>query len=378
MDEYLSGVYFDPSQPESFGGVKKLHDRSRADGKDHSLADIKDWLSQQETYTLFAPPVLSGSIRRPRVVVGSKFQQFDSDTASMTAYAKVNNGLAYFLVVIDIFTRYAWTRPLRTLTAKESLKALKSVLNEQKCRVLRTDGGSEFVNRWVDGYLKREVIKHVVTRNETKANFAERLIKTLKSRLVKDMFHRKSKVWGQRRLAEVTEAYNSSVHRSIGMTPVYAATKAERADLWNAQYGVKLKRKKTTSRPSGKRPLYKFETGDVVRIARFREPFTREYDEHWTHELFVVADRDTQQGIPMYVIKDYANKEIEGKFYTREKHKVSHRKGFAKNQKERKARLHRELEGMEVSVIRLVRSRGRSGRGYKYRVTDRSTSHSCI
>ena len=322
MDEYLSGVYFDPSQPESFGGVKKLHDRSRADGKDYSLADVKDWLSQQETYTLFAPPVLSGSIRRPRVVVGSKFQQFDSDTASMTAYAKVNDGLAYFLVVIDIFTRYAWTRPLRTLTAKESLKALKSVLNEQKCRVLRTDGGSEFVNRWVDGYLKRKVIKHVVTRNETKANFAERLIKTLKSRLVKDMFHRKSKVWGQRRLAEVTEAYNSSVHRSIGMTPVYAATKAERADLWNAQYGVKLKRKKTTSRPSGKRPLYKFETGDVVRIERFREPFTREYDEHWTHELFVVADRDTQQGIPMYVIKDYANKEIEGKFYTRELIKV--------------------------------------------------------
>ena len=54
------------------------------------------------------------------------------------------------------------------------------------------------------------------------------------------------------------------------------------------------------------------ETGDVVRIARFRELFTREYDEHWTHELFVVADRDTQQGIPMYVIKDYANKEIGG------------------------------------------------------------------
>ena len=322
MDDYLSGVYFDPSQPEAFGGAKKLYDRSRADGKGYSLASVKDWLSHQETYTLFAPPVLSGSIRRPRVVVGSKFQQFDSDTASMTAYAKVNDGLAYFLVVIDIFTRYAWTRPLRTLTAKESLKALKSVLNEQKCQVLRTDGGSEFANRWVDGYLKREGIKHVVTRNETKANFAERLIKTLKSRLVKDMFHRKSKVWGQRRLAEVTEAYNSSVHRSIGMTPVYAATKAERAVLWNAQYGVKLKRKKTTSRPRRKRPLYKFETGDAVRIARFREPFTREYDEHWTHELFVVADRDTQQGIPMYVIKDYANKEIEGKFYTRELIKV--------------------------------------------------------
>ena len=36
----------------------------------------------------------------------------------------------------------------------------------------------------------------------------------------------------------------------------------------------------------------------------------------------MVADRDKQQGVPMYVLKDYADREIEGKFYTEEMIKV--------------------------------------------------------
>ena len=246
MDQYLSGVYFDPAQPEAYGGVRKLYKRSKADGKGYTLARIRDWLGGQEAYTLFAPPVLSGSIKRPRVVVSDSFQQADSDTCNMTAYVKSSKGLAYFLVVIDIFTRFAWTRPLYSLTAKETLKALKSVLEKQQFGVLRTDGGSEFNNHLVKDYLKSRNVKHVVTRNETKENAAERLIKTIKYRLVKGMFYRQSKVWGERRLREVTEAYNNSIYRSIGMTPFRASTEATRAEVWNVQYGVKKKKKKTT------------------------------------------------------------------------------------------------------------------------------------
>ena len=50
----------------------------------------------------------------------------------------------------------------------------------RRTRTLRTDNGTEFKNRWVKQFLKKEGIHAYTTKNETKANFAERVIRTLK------------------------------------------------------------------------------------------------------------------------------------------------------------------------------------------------------
>ena len=55
----------------------------------------------------------------------------------------------YFLLCIDIFTRYVWTRPLKTLQGKEMEKVLQDLFEEVQPEVFRTDGGSEFNNKWV-------------------------------------------------------------------------------------------------------------------------------------------------------------------------------------------------------------------------------------
>lgn len=36
---------------------------------------------------------------------------------------------------------------------------------------------------------------------------------------------------------------------------------------------------------------FKFKTGDIVRITYIRNVFSREYDERWTRELFIVSYR---------------------------------------------------------------------------------------
>lgn len=50
-------------------------------------------------------------------------------------------------------------------------------------KAIRTDKGSEFYNRDLKRYLKEKNIKKFYALNETKANFAERYIQTLKKRL---------------------------------------------------------------------------------------------------------------------------------------------------------------------------------------------------
>jgi hypothetical protein len=65
-----------------------------------------------------------------------------ADTAQMnTADKKENDGYIYFLVVIDIFSKYAWARPLKTKTAKEVTDALSDILktSNRRCNTLFTD-----------------------------------------------------------------------------------------------------------------------------------------------------------------------------------------------------------------------------------------------
>ena len=73
----------------------------------------------------------------------------------MSFYTSHNSGYKYFVLFIHIFSRYVWTVRLKTKTGQEVVKALKSVFAQgRKCRQLRTDKGTEFLNRHVEKYLK--------------------------------------------------------------------------------------------------------------------------------------------------------------------------------------------------------------------------------
>lgn len=76
------------------------------------------------------------------------------------------------------------------------------------------------------------------------------------------------------------------------------------------------------SKPKRVRRPFRFKVGDRVRIRHLRNIFTREYDEKWSHEIFVVSERRLRGGLPVYIFKDYLNDEIKGTFYQAELQKV--------------------------------------------------------
>ena len=56
MDEYLSSVYYDSKRSGGFGGVDRLYNDVKKEGKfDISRAKIKEWLMKQDAYTLHKP-----------------------------------------------------------------------------------------------------------------------------------------------------------------------------------------------------------------------------------------------------------------------------------------------------------------------------------
>ena len=69
------------------------------------------------------------------------------------------------------------------------LQGLKSVFKDGfKVNMVRTDQGMEFRSKEVNAYLKSQNVHQFYALNtETKANYAERLIKTLKHKLFRFM-----------------------------------------------------------------------------------------------------------------------------------------------------------------------------------------------
>ena len=103
----------------------------RNDGKfELSKYKIRKWLQRQEPYCLQRS--LKRSFKWNTVIVKGVDDQWDVDLMDMIKFAKYNNGYKFILVVIAIFSKYVWLRPLKDKKGESVSKALKYVLAEGK------------------------------------------------------------------------------------------------------------------------------------------------------------------------------------------------------------------------------------------------------
>ena len=314
-ETYLSSFYFNPAHSASFSSPARLYKFVKQDGKYRmTRKEINDWLSKQDAYTLHKPAQIN--FKRPKFLSFRPEFAWDSDTANMTKFSEHNNGYKYFAVFIDIFTRYLYTVPLKTLQGVEMSKAISKVISEddRKPVHLRNDGGGEYVNLEVRKVLNDHQINQIVTKTEKKANYAERVIKNIKLKISKYMTHNETYKWIDT-LSKFTDSYNHSYHRSIKMTPSQAR-KETRYKVWQNQFNPQNQREFQQYKK------YRFKLGDRVKVSYLRQAFSREYSEKWSTEIFTIADRKKNQGIPMYQLKDYDNDLIEGYFYEPELQKA--------------------------------------------------------
>ena len=79
--------------------------------------------------------------------------QYKVDLANMQKLKDKNDGVAFLLVIIDVFTHYLWVEPLKTKT-EDVIKAFKKVFKHVKTpKRLRMDRGGEFTGQKVQDYF---------------------------------------------------------------------------------------------------------------------------------------------------------------------------------------------------------------------------------
>ena len=309
---YLRKLYFTPRGPASYSGLAALLDIIKRENR-YKLKkkDVREWLEEQETYTVFKePPKTSETVK---VLVSHIDEQWDADSAHMRRYARENRGYSYFLVVVDTVSRFAWTRAQKTLTAEETGEGLRSVLEGgRRPQRLRTDRGTEFRGAAAQRVLRDKNVDHFTTNNDTKANYAERLIRTLKRKLYKYMSEKQTNVW-YNALPLITESYNATPHRGLGGKAPKDVTEEDQAEIWFRR----------VDKPKSRVPTdYKYAVGETVRITTANKPFERAFDEQFTREFFYISNRLTEQGIHRYELVDADREAILGKFYTEELQKT--------------------------------------------------------
>ena len=317
MENRLGVIYTDPSAPGSFQGPLKLYQSAKRNGENElKHKAVAQYLQKENTYTLNRQ--VRSRYPQNRLVVEGYDSNWDIDLAELSLLHKENNGYKYVLLAIDVFSRYIWLRPLKTKYAKEIVNALKTVFKEgRQPNIIRTDGGREFQNAMVKTFLANNGIHLLQTYNSTQANYSERAIKTIKSKIYRYLIHRNTLKYVDV-LQDFAKSYNNTIHSSIGRPPA-EVTKENESEVRFEEY---MRRRKPKNDAGYPHQQMKFKVGDKVRVSLRRSAFQREYDQRWSGEVFVVTEARRRSTIPIYKLEDWYGEPIKGTFYTQELQKV--------------------------------------------------------
>ena len=109
-------------------------------------SDASEFLKKQKVYQMtrtqhhkMNKPILSKNVN----------ERWGIDCINMTSFANNNggqqNGYKFILTVVDYFSRFVWARRMKTQTAINVTKALKSIVEETNTypKIIQADNGSE-------------------------------------------------------------------------------------------------------------------------------------------------------------------------------------------------------------------------------------------
>ena len=236
---------------------------------------------------------------------------WETDLAFVQVVAKENDRVNYLLVVIDVFAKYVWVRPMKNKTAHSLLEAFDSILSENgKPEKLRTDKGTEFLNETFQQYLKNKNIHFYTANNEPKASVVERVNRTLKSKLYR-YFTAVNSLCYIDVLQDLVDSYNNTYHRSIGRAP---------ATVIFVNFGT-VRRKLYGEMNSTAPKKFKFRVGDHVRLSLQKRLFKKRYKMNWTEEIFQIT-RQLSRTLVVYTVQDLLEGLIEGTFCEEKLQKV--------------------------------------------------------
>ena len=213
------------------------------------------------------------------------------DILDLEDYGSENNrGYRYVLVIIDNFSKYGWTIPLKNKNAQTIKDSFENILinSKRSPNLIESDRGKEFYNNIFQDFLNKNNIKLYSRNSSYGVVFAERFNRTIRDLLKKIVFEQGDAKWIDI-LQSITKQYNNRVHSSTKLSPKDASLKKNEGYVYK---NLLDKRKKVKP---------KYEIGDLVRTADLKKTFSKGDTTNWSYKLYKITEviNDT---IPSYKI----------------------------------------------------------------------------
>ena len=265
-------------------------------------AKIADFLRTNTNHSIHRR-IVKKIFPRRKIVTHFPFQIFQADLIEYPQYTHANNGNRFILVVIDCFSKMVYAAPVKRKNASFMSEAFEKIFgNFNKFpNTIITDQGLEFYNSTVQKVFAKYGITHYHTKSKTKwkAAMAERVIRTLKSRLEKYFYQNKTKKWIDF-LPQLIKNYNSTPHRTIGMAPDQV-TNQNSQEIYKKMFG-----------DATLKVIPRLHKGDKVRILVDKSLFDKGYKQNWTEKIYKIKSVKQRFGVVWYKIEDLDKKEIPG------------------------------------------------------------------
>ena len=267
-----------------------------------SQKDVVKFLESQDLWTLHKPA--KRNFPRLPMLASNVDKQWQADLVEMIPLARFNGGKKYILTVIDVVSRYAFTRAIADKTSRSVSLAFEDIFRKSKrvCDELFTDQGREFTGSEMKRLLAKKRIIHIQSASEKKAAMCERFNRTLKTIMYKFFTFAKTKRWTGI-LQVLTAAYNSRIHRMTSIAPA-------KMNYFNQTAAFSQPSFRVLQKP-------KFVPNQKVRISYLKIPFRKGYAQSFSTEIFKIK-RVIPGPVITYKLADSDDRLIDGRSYEHE------------------------------------------------------------
>lgn len=180
----------------------------------------KETVCEVKTYRVLESESIAGGAGET-VKISKLSNVAEKDVADVLRATERKEDYTAILTVIDLFSKYLWAFPIRVKDATTIAARLESLfLVEGAPRILQSDNGGEFLNKYVSALSKRFNVDRRLCRpyNSQCDGVIERLNRTLQEALTRSMYEYSNNDWWEM-LPLVVYGYNTAKHTTTGLSP---------------------------------------------------------------------------------------------------------------------------------------------------------------
>jgi hypothetical protein len=273
--------------------VKKIKTRLKQLKETIKETDIKDFIENQESYQIQKQPTRTNKKNFRPIVAYTPHELWMIDLLdTRTMNPLKNKGYKYIMTVVDVFSRYAFTEPIKNKTTKSTAEAFEKIIKraDRPPDYIQSDNGNEYKREFKKVVEKYNIDHNYVIADDHRGQgIIERFNQTLRDWIEKVRTSRNTQNWTAM-LEPILNVYNNTEHSTTKMSP------KESLENKDKQFFLLQERLKDV------KDVKKYNVGDSVRVLIKKGIFEKGATAKWSKEIHKIEKKN---GNRYYVNDDW-------------------------------------------------------------------------